>query len=147
MGNVPAASSKVLEGKQGEAGLPGEAELREGCANQPVSKLLPGGHFLICRVSLPKVPRLQLPRAIASPTLVLGFLGRGWGGRACGVSLCFKHHHRTLGTHSFLEDPVPTVSADTAHSMVTFQEPAVVGPLSAGGENTLNAICYLPLVS
>lgn len=25
------------------------------------------------------------------------------------MSLCFKHHDRTLGTHSFLEDPVLTV--------------------------------------
>ena len=63
------------------------------------------------------------------------------------MSLRFKHHHGTLGTCwlvSFREGPVPAVpfSADAAHSMVTFQV-----PLSAGGENALNAICYLPLAS
>lgn len=82
-----------------------------GVPSQPVSKLLPGGHFLICRVSLPKVRGYSCPgrphRISHSSTWLSG---SGVGGQEhVGVSLCFKHHHRTLGTHSFLEDPVPTV--------------------------------------
>lgn len=120
-----------------------------GVPSQPVSKLLPkdissSAGFLFRRSTAAAAQGAP----IASPTLVLGFLGRGWGGRSMRGCPCVLNtmtgpwgHIPSWRTQSSL------FSADTAHSMVTFQEPAVVGPLSAGGENTLNAICYLPLVS
>ncbi|CAI9156606.1 unnamed protein product [Rangifer tarandus platyrhynchus] len=66
-------------------------------------------------------PALCAP--IASPSLVLGFLGWVGGQEQAGVSLRFKHRHGTLGTCwlvSFREGPVPAVpfSADAAHSMI-----------------------------
>nr|CAI9695918.1 unnamed protein product [Rangifer tarandus platyrhynchus] len=78
-------------------------------------------------------PALCAP--IASPSLVLGFLGWVGGQEQAGVSLRFKHRHGTLGTCwlvSFREGPVPAVpfSADAAHSMDA-QDPLMESATSA----------------
>ena len=93
----------------------GRLSLGRGVLSQPVSELLPenvssSAGFLFRRSTAAAAQGAP----IASPSLVLGFLGRGCGGgqEQAGVSLRFKHHYRTLGTHwlvSFLEDPVPAI--------------------------------------
>ena len=132
--------------ESGRQGSLGRLSSGRGVRSQPVSESLPGGFSR--RVHGRARP--VRPHRVSLPSTWLSGPGRGAG--AGGGVPAFKHHHGTLGTCwlvSFREGPVPAVpfSADAAHSMVTFQVPAVVGPLSAGGENALNAICYLPLAS
>lgn len=140
--------------ESGRQGSLGRLSSGMGVCSQLVSEPLPAdvaspAGFLWRRVHGHARP-VRPHRVCLPSTWLSGPDGRGQ--EQAGVSLHFKHHHGTLGTCwlvSFREGPVPAVpfSADAAHSMVTFQVPAVVGPVSAGGENALNAICYLPLAS
>ena len=111
-----------------------------GVLSQPVSELLPedvsSSAGLLFRRSMAAAAQSA---PIVSPSLVLGFLGRGGGGRSRRGCPCVLNTITGLWGHigwcPSWRTQSPPFSADTARSMVTFHKPAVVGPLSAGGEN------------